>query len=284
MSLKMKIIFIIFGVVLLLFIIQSLIAYVGSEKKRENFENKEDADETERGSSEQERKEPKETTEKKTSSDDAKKLRLSILESIEDVFSSKYPGSNQKSVMFDELLKMENFENIKRKEQKGQSVLDIVSGYVEEHMTDIKATEKKEGINIKDFYEEPPKSVKLSELYTAKEDIKSEEKEESGRSTSSKSEPVPETTPQVSRSKVTERFSNDMSSIQTQMEEILQKVNKLQSDITTLKSTPTSGPAPQPAPTSSSSSESQPSQSSQPASTSGTIIEGFEQRYMYAPF
>jgi hypothetical protein len=271
-------------VVLLLFIIQSLIAYVGSEKKRENFENKEDADETERGSSEQERKEPKETTEKKTSSDDAKKLRLSILESIEDVFSSKYPGSNQKSVMFDELLKMENFENIKRKEQKGQSVLDIVSGYVEEHMTDIKATEKKEGINIKDFYEEPPKSVKLSELYTAKEDIKSEEKEESGRSTSSKSEPVPETTPQVSRSKVTERFSNDMSSIQTQMEEILQKVNKLQSDITTLKSTPTSGPAPQPAPTSSSSSESQPSQSSQPASTSGTIIEGFEQRYMYAPF
>ena len=179
-STKLKIIFTVFGIIAILFLVQAAVTFIQSEKKRENFENEDDdgdedssKKEKEKKKDKKQKKEKKETDETFKDEDDkdiaappkpvepidrakdeVRKLKLSILESVENVFDKQFPGSEKKAAVFDHLLKKETFEEIKDKNDTGRPVNDIVQDMIYQHMKTIEKMESQVG-NMGDLYTTP---------------------------------------------------------------------------------------------------------------------------------
>lgn len=119
MSTKLKIILIVFAVILGLFLIQYMVTTVANSSKRESFE---------------EEAPPKKAPKK---DDSVTKLKLNVLETIEDVFEKSYKNSDKKPVVFDMLMNKENFATLKEKYEESE-------GEVKSFVTDfVKSTMKK---------------------------------------------------------------------------------------------------------------------------------------------
>lgn len=284
LSSKIKVVLVIFGVLVLLFGLQAILGYVNTQKKRENFQEKADEDEREdveeapktktKKMSKSNEKKNKATDEEgtsvspKTALPDVRSLRLSILECIEDIFDKKYPGSDQKPVLFDMLLKKESFEEIQEKQLKGENVFDIVKSYVEQHMNAINKDEKQH-LGDEDKVESLPSGI--DEFYKESIEAKRKATEKFVISSTSSS---PNT-------------NADLDVIKIQLSEIIAKVGKLQSDVESISINRTAGVVTSTIPSSIQNVTSTAS-SLLPTSTTNknnsVLIEGFENRTSYAMF
>lgn len=111
MSTKFKIILIIFAVILGLFLIQYMVTAVANSTKRENFQ-----------------------VEKKNPDT---KVKLSALETLEDIFEKNYKDAiDQKPAIFDALMKKETFKVLKEKYEEGE-VSDYISDFVKKTLKKI---------------------------------------------------------------------------------------------------------------------------------------------------
>ena len=261
----MKIIMTVFGVVFILFFIQAAVGYVSYEKKKEHFENKEDdskdskADVKKQGekSSPDSKSESKSDSKQKASEpitenkNPAKSLKLSILESVEDVFDSQFPGSNQKSIMFDKLLQKEQFEDIREKSENGENVFDVVKGYIKDHMKKV-VHEEENALRVTDYFDQPPKNINIKDLY---KDYNEKEREENF--TAKEDGTAKDKTIQELKSEL-EELGKRMSTIQYQLDALSNNSPKG-------SSTPSS-------------------KSPEVVAGKKSVIEGFENRYHYAAF
>lgn len=149
LSTKFKIILTIFGIVVIILIIQSAITFVNTEKKREHFENKnadseepnikpktasKDASEKTTDAKERAKETAASPEEKTPAPKPSKDVRITILETIDEVFDKYYPESDKKPILFDMLLSREHFENIKDKQEKGVDVKDAIVDLIKKQM------------------------------------------------------------------------------------------------------------------------------------------------------
>ena len=171
---KMKIILVIFGIIVVLFALQSIFGMVSTEKKRERFENDE--------SSKNDNDDKKESDALKERKASVNNIKLSILESVEDVFEKHYPKAyDQKPLVFDMLLNKEAFEDIKDKHEDGKNITDVVYDYVKKHMQGIAEMKKDEAFKIEDYYQDAAKDklkkVEEQEVTVTRKDESNDAKE-----------------------------------------------------------------------------------------------------------
>lgn len=192
--------------------------------------------------------------------EEVKKLKLSILESVENIFEKHYPGSQQKPVVFDKLLTKETFEEIKDQKESGKPVNDIVQDMIYNHMKTIEKMEQGAGFNIKEYYATPP-------VHTNPFDMNAFMKgmgvgNMPGLMPQSSTESTP---PQTESSANKEKFENNsMEDLKKQIKDLVQKVDSMQKQAEDAKK------------------KMNPEQESNSAKTK--VIEGFENRYNYAAF
>lgn len=173
MSTKMKIILVIFGVVLFLFFIQSMISMVSTEKKKdrtwndvqESFEEEENDKPADAKPSEntEEKKEEAKPDEKKDQA-----LRIELLDAIDKAFEN-IPGAkehrDQKPVVFDMLSEKSRFDELR----SSKTVELDVKAFVEKHLQ----TVKKEADKVPNGTADPTKELQVEKLTEIKQSLES---------------------------------------------------------------------------------------------------------------
>jgi hypothetical protein len=143
LSTKFKIILAVFGIIVLIFIIQSTVSYVNTEKKRETFANRREHFENDEEKPNMEQDERAKDTGKPnmTVSKEVKKekdIKLNILDTVEDAFDRYYKDAkDKKSMVYDLLLRKETFNEIKEKEEQGKDVRRVVMDIIKTKMAEI---------------------------------------------------------------------------------------------------------------------------------------------------
>jgi len=186
--------------------------------------------------------------------DEVRKLKLSILESVENIFEKHYPGSQQKPVVFDKLLTKETFEEIKDQKESGKPVNDIVQDMIYNHMKTIEKLEQGANFNIKEFYATPP-------VHTNPFDMNAFMKGMGVGAVPGMTAPAePEKPTQSKNTGKTEEFENNsMEDLKKQIKELVQKVDSMQKQADDVNQKLSPG-------------------------QKAKVVEGFENRYNYAAF
>jgi hypothetical protein len=138
LSTKFKIILAVFGIIILIFMIQSTVSYVNTEKKRETFANRKETFENdeEKQNMENDTGKANMTVSKEAKKD--KDIKLNILDTVEDAFDRYYKDAkDKKSMVYDMLLRKETFNEIKEKEDHGKDVKRVVMDIIKTKMNEI---------------------------------------------------------------------------------------------------------------------------------------------------
>lgn len=160
---KLKIVFIIFAVVIVLYVIQFVVSYVNSEKKREAFEEE---------SKPSQKKDIKKSTEEEKAKNNDDKLkfqdiRLEVLEAFEDVISDlnknkeNTQSTSDKHVLFNTLL--EKKDDLVKAYQEG-NLKDLISNHITSSKEQTKEDTKKEQTQKSENFVDPPPTPAESQL------------------------------------------------------------------------------------------------------------------------